>query len=103
MSSIVERGGIGGEAYTTARAWVGQIRGGLAMATVAHVHCLPQPAAQAWLARRAGQNILSGNEEGGLQCSSRRWMHSCWSTLGILIPPSIPFCVFWNTDGSVNR
>src|SRR4030042_7100825 len=34
MSSFVARGGIGEEAYKTARAWVGQIRGGLAMATV---------------------------------------------------------------------
>src|SRR4030042_4019442 len=34
MSAFVAHGGIGEEAYTAVRAWVGRIRGGLAMATV---------------------------------------------------------------------
>ena len=33
MSAFVSRSGIGEEAYDTARAWVGQFKGGLAMAT----------------------------------------------------------------------
>lgn len=33
MSSFIAEGGIGGEAYLAARAWFGQLKGGLAMAT----------------------------------------------------------------------
>jgi TRAP-type C4-dicarboxylate transport system permease large subunit len=34
MGALVSEGGLGKEAYQIARAWLGQIRGGLAMATI---------------------------------------------------------------------
>ncbi len=92
MGSFVARSGIGREAYEMARAWLGQLKGGLAMATVF---------ACALIAAVAGTSavgaILMGQvayPEMKKMGYSNRLASGCIAaggTMGILIPPSMGF------------
>ena len=92
MSAFVSRSGIGEEAYDTARAWVGQFRGGLAMATTV---------ASGLFAAVCGSSLASAVAMGKMAYPEMmRYKYSsklavgaiaAGGTMGILIPPSIGF------------
>lgn len=92
MSVFVGRAGIGELAYNTARAWVGQIRGGLAMATV--VAC-------GLFAATSGSSLATAVAMGKVAYPEMKRMKydsslaigciAAGGSLGILIPPSIAF------------
>ena len=92
MSSFVSRSGIGEEAYDTARAWVGQFRGGLAMATTV---------ASGFFAACCGSSLASAVAMGKMAYPEMKRYHysaklaigtiAAGGTMGILIPPSIGF------------
>jgi tripartite ATP-independent transporter DctM subunit len=95
MSSFVERGGIGGEAYSMARAWVGHVRGGLAMATVGACALFAATSGSSMACAVAlGKISYPEMRKAGYSAPLAGGCVAAGGTLGILIPPSIPFCVF---------
>jgi C4-dicarboxylate transporter DctM subunit len=94
MSAFVSRSGIGKEAYETACAWVGQLKGGLSMATT--VAC-------GLFAACCGSSLASAIAMGAMAYPEMKRYHydsklsvgtiAAGGTLGILIPPSIGFIV----------
>jgi C4-dicarboxylate transporter DctM subunit len=92
MGSFVAYSGIGREAYEMARTWLGQLRGGLAMATVL---------ACALIAATAGTSAVGAILMGQVAYPemkrlgySKRLAAGCIAsggTMGILIPPSMGF------------
>ena len=94
MSAFVSRSGIGKEAYETACAWVGQLKGGLSMATT--VAC-------GLFAACCGSSLASAIAMGTMAYPEMKRYHydsklsvgtiAAGGTLGILIPPSIGFIV----------
>ena len=92
MSAFVSTSDIGSQAYEMARAWIGQARGGLAMATVA---------ACGLFAACTGTSMAGAIAFGKIAYPEmKRYGYSprlslgciaCGATLGILIPPSIGF------------
>ena len=94
MSEFISAGGIGGEAYLTARAWIGHIRGGLAMATVG---------ACGIFAAVSGSSLATAVVMGRLAYPEmKKYNYSdelssgciaAGGSLGIMIPPSVAFIV----------
>jgi C4-dicarboxylate transporter DctM subunit len=92
MSSFVTHSGIGGEAYDTARAWMGQARGGLAMGTVG---------ACGLFAACSGSSLAGAVAMGKIAYPEMKRFNygsnlavgciAAGGTLGILIPPSMGF------------
>ncbi len=92
MGSFVAHSGIGREAYQFARAWMGHLKGGLAMATVG---------ASALIAACAGTSavgaILMGQvaypemKKMGYSKNLASGLIAAGGTMGILIPPSMGF------------
>jgi C4-dicarboxylate transporter DctM subunit len=66
MAAFVSQSGIGKEAYESARAWVGQFKGGLAMATVGGWSVCCRSRFQSGRFDCHGQGGLSGDEKGGV-------------------------------------
>jgi len=92
MSVFVSRSGIGEDAYRTARAWVGHIKGGLAMATV--VACgLFAATSGSSLATAVAMGQVAYPEMKKLNYSSRLSIGciAAGGSLGLLIPPSMAF------------
>jgi tripartite ATP-independent transporter DctM subunit len=94
MSAFIANSGIGEEAYDTARAWVGHIRGGLAMATVA---------ACGLFAATSGSSMACAMAMGKVAYPEMKRLKydsglsagciAAGGSLGILIPPSLGFVV----------
>ena len=94
MSAFVSNSGIGREAYDSARAWVGQARGGLAMATVG---------ACGLFAACSGSSLAGAVTMGKIAYPEmKRYNYApslavgcvaAGGTLGILIPPSMGFII----------
>ncbi len=92
MGTFVSQGGIGREAYQTARAWFGQTKGGLAVATIG---------ASALFAAISGTTLAGSLVMGkvaypemrraGYKMPLAAGVVSVGGTLGILIPPSMGF------------
>jgi len=92
MSAFVGRSGIGEDAYRTARAWVGHIKGGLAMATV--VAC-------GLFAATSGSSLATAVAMGKVAYPEMRKLRydatlaigciAAGGSLGLLIPPSMAF------------
>jgi C4-dicarboxylate transporter DctM subunit len=92
MGAFVSRSDIGKEAYTMARAWVGQLKGGLAMAT--SVAC-------GLFAACCGSSLASALAMGQIAYPEMKRHHysdslstgiiAAGGTLGIMIPPSMGF------------
>ncbi len=92
MSAFVSEGGIGKEAYETARAWLGRFKGGLAMATIG---------ACGLFAAVCGTSLAGSIVMGKVAYPEMKRLGyddrlaggtiSAGGTLGILIPPSMGF------------
>ena len=92
MGAFVSQGGIGKMAYDTARAWLGQFKGGLAIATVG---------ASGLFAAVSGSSLAGSLIMGKIAYPEMRkagydvplsaGVISAGGTLGILIPPSMAF------------
>jgi len=92
MGTFVSQGGIGREAYQTARSWFGQTKGGLAMATIG---------GSALFAAISGTTLAGSLVMGkvaypemrraGYKMPLAAGVVSVGGTLGILIPPSMGF------------
>jgi len=92
MSAFVSRGDIGRDAYTMAKAWMGQFRGGLAIATTG---------ACALFAACCGSSLACAVAMGkiaypemkryGYDASMALGTIAAGGTMGILIPPSVGF------------
>ncbi len=105
MSAFVARSGIARESYETARLWVGNIRGGLAMATVG---------ACGLFAATTGSSMACAVAMGKVAYPEmKRYKYSSTlaagciasgGTLGILIPPSISFVIIGIlTEASIGK
>jgi C4-dicarboxylate transporter DctM subunit len=92
MSAFVSRSGIGEEAYDTARAWVGQFRGGLAMATTVAAGLFAAVCGSS-LASAVAMGKMAYPEMMRYKYSSKLAIGAiaAGGTMGILIPPSIGF------------
>ena len=92
MSAFVSRSDIGKEAYVMARTWVGQFRGGLAMATsvacgLFAACCGSSLASALAMGKIAYPEMKRHNYEAKLSTG----IIAAGGTLGILIPPSMGF------------
>jgi len=92
MGSVVSNTGVGGDLYQTAYKWLGQLRGGLAMATV--VACGgfaaisgSSSAAAATMGKMSLPEMKKYNYDAKLATGSV----AAGGTVGILIPPSMGF------------
>ena len=92
MGTVVGRSGIGEDAYHTARAWVGHIKGGLAMATVCGCGLF---------AATSGSSLATAVTMGKVAYPEMRKLEydpslaigsiAAGGSLGLLIPPSMAF------------
>ncbi len=92
MSSFIAAGGIGAEAYLAARAWFGQLKGGLAMATTVACGlfaacCGTSMAGTLVFGKVSHPEMKKLGYDDRLACG----VISAGGTLGILIPPSMAF------------
>jgi C4-dicarboxylate transporter, DctM subunit len=92
MGEIVGQSGMGKEAYLAARAWLGQFRGGLAMATIGACGMFAAVSGSS-LAGTVVMSRVAYPEMKRLGYSERlaSGVTACGGTLGILIPPSMGF------------
>lgn len=92
MGIFISRSGIGREAYDTARAWLGELRGGLAMATVGacglFAACVGDSLAGVVT---MGKVAYPEMKRAGYSPSLSIGVIAAGGTIGILIPPSIGF------------
>lgn len=94
MSEFIAAGGIGAEAYLMARAWIGHLKGGLAMATVG---------ACAIFAAVSGSSMATAMVMGRMAYPEmKKYNYSdelatgcicAGGSIGIMIPPSVQFIV----------
>ena len=92
MAAFVAQGGIGKEAYQSARAWVGQFKGGLAMATVGGCGLFAAVAGSSLAGSIVmGKVAYPEMREAGYDMPLAAGVISAGGTLGILIPPSMGF------------
>jgi len=105
MSAFVSRSGIAREAYDMARAWIGHIKGGLAMATVGACGIFAATTGSSMacavaMGKVAYPEMQKNNYSSGLAAGCI----AAGGTLGILIPPSISFVVIGIlTEVSIGR
>ena len=95
MGTIASVGGISGDLYHTAYKWMGHLRGGLAMATIA---------ACAGFAAICGSSMATSGTMGKVAMPEMQKYHydpklasgcvASGATLGILIPPSLGFILY---------
>lgn len=92
MSEFIGQSGIGTEAYTAARAWLGQLKGGLAMATIGACGLFAAVSGSS-LAGTIVMGRVAYPEMKRLGYSERlaSGVTAAGGTLGVLIPPSMGF------------
>ena len=94
MSAFVSRSGIAREAYDTARAWFGHIRGGLAMASVGACGLFAATTGSSMACAVAmGKVAYPEMERNNYAATLASGCIVAGGSLGILIPPSISFVV----------
>jgi C4-dicarboxylate transporter DctM subunit len=100
MGTFVSQGGIGREAYQTARTWIGRTRGGLAIATIGGC-ALFAAISGTTLAGSLVMGKVSYPEmrRAGYKMPLAAGVVSVGGTLGILIPPSMGFIIIGITAG----
>jgi C4-dicarboxylate transporter DctM subunit len=92
MGSFVANSGIGREAYQMARAWLGQLKGGLAMATVFACALIAACAGTSGVgAILMGQVAYPEMKKLGYSKMMSSGCIAAGGTMGILIPPSMGF------------
>jgi C4-dicarboxylate transporter DctM subunit len=92
MAAFVSQSGIGKEAYESARAWVGQFKGGLAMATVGGCGLFAAVAGSSLAGSIVmGKVAYPEMKRAGYDTPLAAGVISAGGTLGILIPPSMGF------------
>lgn len=92
MAAFVSQSGIGREAYESARAWVGQFKGGLAMATVGGCGLFAAVAGSSLAGSVVmGKVAYPEMKRAGYDTPLAAGVISAGGTLGILIPPSMGF------------
>ena len=95
MGAVAANTGISGELYRSAHAWIGQLRGGLAMAT-----CLACAAFAAICGTSLAGTVTMGKiavpemKKFNYSASLSNACVSAGGTLGILIPPSLGFIMY---------
>ncbi|UCD29021.1 MAG: TRAP transporter large permease [Planctomycetota bacterium] len=95
MGAVVANTGVSGELYNTAYKWIGHLRGGLAMSTVAacagfSAICGSSMATAATMARVALPEMKKHNYDDKLATG----VVAAGGTMGILIPPSMGFILY---------
>ena len=105
MGIVIFHSGVGKDLYDTAYTWLGQLRGGLAMATVvacalfAAITGLSSPAL-ATLGKVAVPEMRKHNYDDKLATGSI----ACAGTLAFLIPPSVAFIIYGIlTENSIGK
>jgi tripartite ATP-independent transporter DctM subunit len=92
MGAFVSQGGIGHQAYQAARAWFGQFRGGLAMATIGACGLFAATCGSSLAGSLVmGKVAYPEMRKSGYDMSMSAGTISVGGTLGILIPPSMAF------------
>ncbi len=95
MGSFIHRAGLADELFAAARAWLGHFRGGMAHATIAacggfSAVCGSSIATAATMARVSLPQMKRYGYDDGFACGTV----AAGGTLGILIPPSVPFVIY---------
>lgn len=95
MGELATRAGITAELFRTCNTWVGQMKGGLAMASVAGCSafgaiCGSSLATASTMGKVALPEMKANNYSGGLAAGAL----AAGGTLGILIPPSMVLIIF---------
>ena len=95
MSQLVDVGNIGKEAFDMARAWLGQYKGGLAMATTGACGlfaacCGSSLASAVAMGRVSYPEMKRYNYDDGLSVATA----AAGGSIGILIPPSMGFIIY---------
>ena len=95
MGALARESGISTDLYSAAVAWVGRLKGGLAMATIA---------ACAGFAAICGSSVATAATMGRIALPEMKRLGysdryatatvAAGGTLGVLIPPSVPFILF---------
>ncbi len=95
MGSFIHRAGLADDLFSAARAWLGHLRGGMAHATIGACGafaavCGSSIATAATMSRVALPPMKRYGYDDGFACGTV----AAGGTLGILIPPSVPFVVY---------
>jgi C4-dicarboxylate transporter, DctM subunit len=94
MSEFVSQGGIGTEAYLAARAWLGQFKGGLAMATIGACGLFAAVSGSSLAGTMVmGRVAFPEMKAAGYDDRLASGVCIAGGTLGILIPPSMGFVI----------
>jgi C4-dicarboxylate transporter, DctM subunit len=94
MSEFVGQGGIGTEAYMAARAWLGQFKGGLAMATIGACGLFAAVSGSSLAGTMVmGRVAYPEMKSAGYDSRLSSGVCAAGGTLGILIPPSMGFVI----------
>ena len=95
MGAVVSNTGLGGDLYQTAYKWLGQLRGGLAMATVAASGGFAAiSGSSSASAATMGKIALPEMEKYGYDMKLATGCVAAGGTIGILIPPSMGFILY---------
>jgi tripartite ATP-independent transporter DctM subunit len=95
MGTFIHRAGLADDLFAAARAWLGHLRGGMAHATIGacggfSAVCGSSIATAATMARVSLPQMKRYGYDDGFACGTV----AAGGTLGILIPPSVPFVIF---------
>ena len=95
MGTFIHRAGLADDLFSAARAWLGHLRGGMAHAPIGacggfSAVCGSSIATAATMARVSLPQMKRYGYEDGFACGTV----AAGGTLGILIPPSVPFVIF---------
>ncbi len=94
MSEFIGQSGIGADAYTAARAWLGQFKGGLAMATIGACTLFAAVSGSSLAGTIVmGRTAYPEMKRFGYSDRLASGVTAAGGTLGILIPPSMGFVI----------
>ncbi len=101
MSEYISMAGIGRDAYIVARAWLGHVRGGLAMATIGGCALFAatsgsSTACAVVMGKISFPEMLKNKYSRALASGTI----AAGGTVGVMIPPSIPFVVYGILTGT---
>jgi C4-dicarboxylate transporter, DctM subunit len=101
MSEFISLAGIGRDAYTAARAWVGHIRGGLAMATIGGCGLFAATSGSSTAcAVVMGKVAFPEMMRFKYSMQLAAGVIAAGGTIGVMIPPSMPFVMYGILTGT---